>query len=183
MFPNTQSQPLFPLPQSPIVSIANRTSLAIVPWAATTLESSPKSAPQLPNPPPSPTCVESSSTAASTLPNNSFNDVMSQLMNQLVHEVDMMKSYQIMSNPSLTSISCALAQSAMKKNRTPVKEEKYEEYTAQSPLHQDVDRASAAWIILHQGIIGQPLSQYLGNLKPGTFVRLDDTTLQMILWI
>jgi len=64
---------------------------------------------------------------------------MSQLMNQLVYEVDMMKSYQITSNPSLTSIGCALAQSAMEKNPTPVEEEKYEEYTAQFPLHQDVD--------------------------------------------
>jgi len=79
---------------------------------------------------------------------------MSQLMNQLGHEIDIIKSYQIISNPSLTPISCALAQSAMEKNRTPVKEEKYEEYTAQSPLHQDVDRASAAWVILHRGIIG-----------------------------
>jgi hypothetical protein len=37
----------------------------------------------------------------------------------------------------------------MEKNCTPVEEEKYEEYTAQSPLHQDVDRESAAWIILY----------------------------------
>jgi len=74
---------------------------------------------------------------------------MSQLMNQLVHEVDMMKSYQITSNPSLTSISCALAQSAVEKNHTTAEEEKYEGYTVQSPLHQDVDQASAAWIVLH----------------------------------
>jgi len=177
MFPNTQTQPLFPLPRYPIVSIADRTSLAMVPRAASTLESSPNSAPQLPNPPPSPTCVESPSIAASSVPNNSFDDVMSQLMNQLGHEIDIMNSYQIITNPSLTPISCALAQSAMEKNRTPVEEEKYEEYTAQSPLHQDVDRASAAWVILHRGIIGRPLSQYSGNLKPGIFVRLDDTTL------
>src|SRR6202790_1241996 len=163
MFPNTQTQPLFPLPRSPIVSIADRTSLAMVPRAASTFESSPNSAPQLPNPPLSLTCVESPSTAASSVPNNSFNDVMNQLMNQLVHEVDMMKSYQITSNPLLTSISCALFKSAMEKNRTPVEEEKYEEYTAQSPLHQDVDRASAAWVILHRGIIGRPPSQYSGN--------------------
>jgi len=129
MFPNTQTQPLFPLPRSPIVSIADRTSLAMVPQAASTLESSPNSAPQLPNPPPSPTCVESPSTAASSVPNNSF-DVMNQLMNQLRHEIDIMKSYQIITNPSLTPISCALTQSAMEKNRTPVEEEKYEEYTA-----------------------------------------------------
>src|ERR1700676_3299415 len=88
-----------------------------------------------------------------------------------------MNSYQIITNPSLTPISCALAQSAMEKHYTPVEEERYEEYTAQSPLHQDVVRASAAWVILHQGIIGQPLSQYSGNLKPGTFICLDDTTL------
>ena len=149
MFPNTQNQPLFPLPRSPIVSIADRTSLAMVPRAASTFESSPNSAPRLPNPPPSPTCVESPNTAASSVPNNSFNDVMNQLMNQLGHEIDIMKSYKIISNPSLTPISCALAQSAMEKNRTPVEEEKYEEYTAQSPLHQDVDQASAAWVILH----------------------------------
>src|SRR6202790_3097973 len=62
------------------------------------LESSPNSAPQLPNPPPSPTCIESPSTAASSLPNNSFNDVMGQLMNQLGHEVDTMKFQQITSN-------------------------------------------------------------------------------------
>jgi hypothetical protein len=69
-------------------------------------------------------------------------------MNQLVHEVDMMKLYQIMSNPLLTSIGCALTQSAMERDCTPVEEEKYE-YTAQSLLHQDIDRASAAWDILH----------------------------------
>src|SRR5882762_3700782 len=102
---------------------------------------------QLINPPPSPTCVESHST--NTFPNNSFNDVMGQLMNQLGHEVDTMKFHQITSNPSLTSIGYALAQSAMEKNCTPVEEEKYEEYTAQSPLHQDVVRASATWVILH----------------------------------
>ena len=134
MFPNTQSQSLFLLPQYPITSITNCTSLAMVPWAATMQESSPKSAPQSPNQPPSLNCVQSPSTVISTLPNNSFNDVISQLMNQLVYEVDMMKSYQITSNPSLTSIGCALAQSAMEKNPTPVEEEKYEEYTAQFPL-------------------------------------------------
>src|ERR1700692_3204477 len=101
----------------------------MVPQAASTFESSPNSAPQLPNPPPSPTCVESPSTAASTLPNNSFDNVLHQLMNQLVHEVDMMKLYQIMSNPLLTSIGCALTQSAMERDCTPVEEEKYE-YTA-----------------------------------------------------
>src|SRR6202051_1296634 len=134
MFPNTQTHPLFPLPRYPIVSIADRTSLAMVPRAASTFESSPNSAPQLPNPPPSPTCVESSNTAASSVPNNSFDDIMNQLMNQLGHEIDIMKSYKIISNPSLTPISRALAQSAMEKNRTPVEEEKYEEYTAQSLL-------------------------------------------------
>jgi hypothetical protein len=149
MFPSTQTQPLFLLPRSPIVSIANRTSLAMVPQAASMLESSPNSAPQLPNPPPSLTCVESPSTATSSVPNNSFDDVMNQLMNQLRHEINIMKSYQIITNPSLTPISCALAQSAMEKNCTPVEEEKYEEYTAQSPLHQDIVRVSAAWVILH----------------------------------
>jgi hypothetical protein len=102
---------------------------------------------------------------------------MGQLMNQLGHEIDIMKFHQIMSNPSLTSIGCALAQSAMEKNRTPVEEEKYEEYTTQFLLHQDMVRASATWVILHQGIIGRPLSQYSGNLKPSTFVCLDDMTL------
>src|ERR1700692_4326436 len=131
MFPNTQTQPLFPPPRSPIVSIADRTSLSMVPWAASMLELSPNSAPQLPNPPLSPTCVESPSTATSSLPNNLFNDVMGQLMNQLGHEVDTMKFHQITSNPSLTSISYALAHAAMEKHRTPVKEERYEEYTAQ----------------------------------------------------
>src|ERR1700674_2430264 len=177
MFPNTQTQPLFPLPRSPIVSIADRTSLAMVPRAASTFELSPNSAPHLPNPPPSLTCVESPSTAASSVPNNSFDDIMNQLMNQLGHEIDIMKSYKIISNPSLTPISRALAQSAMEKNRTPVEEEKYEEYTAQSPLHQDVDRASATWVILHRGIIGRTPTQYSRNAKPGRFVRLDDTTL------
>jgi hypothetical protein len=76
---------------------------------------------QLINPPPSPTCVESHCTVTSTFPNNSFNDIMGQLMNQLGHEVDIMKCHQITSNPLLTSISYALAQSAMEKNRTPVK--------------------------------------------------------------
>jgi hypothetical protein len=110
----------------------------MVPRATAGLNLSPAMEYQLINPPPSPTCVKSHSTVTSTYPNNSFNDVMGQLMNQLRHEVDIMKFHQIASNPSLTSIGCALAQSAMEKNRTPVEEEKYEEYTAQSLLHQDI---------------------------------------------
>ena len=149
----------------------------MVPRATAGLNSSPAIESQLINPPPSPTCVKSHSTVTNTFPNNSFNDVMGQLMNQLEHEVDTMKFYQITSNPSLTSIGYALAQSAVEKHHTPVKEERYEEYTAQSPLHQDVVQASAAWVILHRGIIGQPLSQYSGNLKPGTFICLDNMTL------
>jgi len=149
----------------------------MVPRATAGLNSSPAMESQLINPPPSPTCVESHSTVTNTFPNNSFNDVMGQLMNQLGHEVDTMKFHQITSNFSLTSIGYALAQSAMEKHRTPVEEERYEEYTAQSPRHQDVVRAFATWVILHRGIIGCPLSQYSGNLKPGTFIRFDDTTL------
>jgi hypothetical protein len=49
---------------------------------------------------------------------------MGQLMNQLGHEVDTMKFHQITSNPSLTSIGYALAQSAMEKHCTPVEEKK-----------------------------------------------------------
>src|SRR6202051_50014 len=101
MFPNTQTQPLFPLPRSPIISITDCTSLTMVPRAASMLESSPNSAPQLPNPPPSPTCVKSPNTATSSVPNNSFDDIMNQLMNQLGHEIDIMKSYKIISNPLL----------------------------------------------------------------------------------
>src|ERR1700676_4566512 len=110
----------------------------MIPRATADLNSSPTKESQLINPPPSPTCVESHSTVTNTFPNNSFNDVMGQLMNQLGHEVDIMKFHQITSNPSLASISCVLAQSAMEKNCTLVKEEKYEEYTAQSLLHQDI---------------------------------------------
>ena len=134
----TYSQPTFELQQKPIALLPDRASLAMVPRATADLNSSPTMESQLINPPPSPTCVKSHSTVTSTFPNNSFNDVMGQLMNQLGHEVDIMKFHQITSNPSLTSIGYALAQSAMEKNHTPVEEEKYEEYTAQSPLHQDI---------------------------------------------
>src|SRR5882762_5337606 len=144
----TYSQPTFELPQKPIVPLADHASLAMVPRATADLNSSRAMESQLINPPPSPTCVESHSTITSTFPNNSFNDIMGQLMNQLVHEVDIMKFHQIMSNPLLTSIGYALAQSAMEKNHTPVEEEKYEEYTAQSLLHQDIVQASAA--VTHQ---------------------------------
>jgi len=102
----------------------------MVPRATADLNSSPAMESQLINPPPSPTCVEPHSTVTSTFPNNSFNDVMGQLMNQLGHEVNTMKFHQITSNPSLTSIGYALAQSAMEKHRTPVEEKKYEEYTS-----------------------------------------------------
>jgi len=64
----------------------------------------------------------------------------------------------------------------MEKNRTPVKEEKYEEYTAQSHFIK-MWSSIRCLVILHRGIIGWPLSQYSGNLKPRTFVCLDDTTL------
>jgi len=100
----TYSQPTFELPWKPIVLLADRASLAMVPRATAGLNSSPAMESQLINPPPSPTCVESHSTVTNTFPNNSFNDVMGQLMNQLGHEVDTMKFHQITSNPSLTSI-------------------------------------------------------------------------------
>jgi len=49
MFPNTQTQPLFPLPNLQLYLSPIETSLAMVSWAASMLESSPNSAPQLPN--------------------------------------------------------------------------------------------------------------------------------------
>ena len=110
----------------------------MVPRATADLNSSPAKESQLIDPPPSPTCVKSHSTVTSTIPNNLFNDVLGQLMDQLGHEVDTTKFHQITSNPLLICISYVLAQSAMEKNCTPVEEEKYEEYTAQSLLHQDV---------------------------------------------
>jgi len=54
---------------------------------------------------------------------------MNQLMDQLVREVDLMSSYKIITNPALTPIGRALAQSALENNRIPVGEERYADYT------------------------------------------------------
>ena len=94
-------------------------------------------------------------------------------MDQLIHEVDLMSSY------ALTPVGHALTQSALKNNCIPVKEERYADYTVQSPLHQEVDHASAAWVILHQGILGRPSSQYPEKLRQGSFLCLDDMSLTM----
>ena len=74
---------------------------------------------------------------------------MNQLMGQLVHEVNLMSLYEVITNHALTPIGCALAQSALENNCIPVGEGRYADYTVQSPLHQEVDCASAAWVILH----------------------------------
>jgi len=42
-----------------------------------------------------------------------------------------------------------------------------------------VDRASAAWVILHRGILGRPSSPNPEKLRQGLFLRLDDTSLAM----
>jgi len=48
-----------------------------------------------------------------------------------------MTSYEVMTNPTLTPVSHALTQSALKNNHIPVREGRYAEYTVQSPLHLD----------------------------------------------
>jgi hypothetical protein len=127
----------------------------MVPRATTGLNSSPAVESQLINPPPSPTRIDSPDNAMSTPSNNSSDDIMNQLMDQLVREVDLMSSYEIITNPTLTPVGHALAQSALENNHIPVEEGRYADYTVQSPLHQEVDRASAAWVILHQGILSR----------------------------
>jgi hypothetical protein len=145
----TYSQPTFELPCKPIVSLADRTSLAIVPRATAGLNLSPTVESQLINPPPSPTRIDSPDNAMSTPSIDSSDDIMNQLMDQLIHKVDLMGSYKVITNPTLTPVSRALAQSALENNCIPVGEGRYADYTVQSPLHQEVDRASAAWVILH----------------------------------
>jgi len=57
--------------------------------------------------------------------------------------------YEVIINPALASVSRALTQSALQNNYIPVEEGRYADYTVQFPLYQEVDRASAAWVILH----------------------------------
>jgi hypothetical protein len=86
----------------------------MVPRATAGLNSSPAVESQLINPPPSPTRIDSPDNAMSTLSNDSSNDIMNQLMDQLVHEV--------ITNPALTPVGHALAQSALENNCIPVGE-------------------------------------------------------------
>ena len=174
----TYSQPTFELPQKPIVLLADHASLAMVPRATAGLNSSPAMESQLINPPPSPTRVDSPDNPMSTPSNDSSDDIMNQLMDQLVHKVNLMSSYEVITNPALTSVGCGLTQSALTNNCIPV-EGRYADYTVQSPLHQEVDCASAAWVILHQGILGRLSSPNPEKLRQGLFLCLDDTSLAM----
>jgi hypothetical protein len=121
----------------------------MVPRATAGLNSFPTVESQLINPPPSPNCIDSPDNAMSTPSFDSSYDIMNQLMGQLIHEVNLMSLYEVITNHALTPIGCALAQSALKNNCIPVGEGRYADYTVQSPLHQEVDCASAAWVILH----------------------------------
>src|ERR1700692_12031 len=118
----TYSQPTFELPRKPIVSLADRTSLAMVPRAIAGLNSSPTVKSQLINPPPSPIHIDSPDNAMSTPSNNSSDDFMNQLMDQLIHKVNLMSSYGVMTNPALTPVGCAPTQSASENNCIPVEE-------------------------------------------------------------
>ena len=60
-----------------------------------------------------------------------------------------MSTYEVITNPTLRPVSHALAQSALENNHIPVGEGRYADYTVQSPLHQEMDCASAAWVVLH----------------------------------
>src|SRR5882762_5014859 len=128
----------------------------MVPRATAGLNSLPAVESQLINPPPSPTHIDSPDNAMSTPSNNSSDDFMNQLMDQLIHKVNLMSSYGVMTNPALTPVGCALAQSTLENNCIPVEEGRYSDYTVQSLLHQKVDHASAAWVILHRGILDRP---------------------------
>jgi len=109
----TYSQPTFELPRKPIVSLVDRASLTMVPRATAGLNSSPTVKSQLTNPPPSPTHIDSPDNAMSTPSNDSSGDFMNQLMDQLVHEVNLMSSYEVMTNSTLSPVGRALAQSAL----------------------------------------------------------------------
>src|SRR5882762_3051764 len=85
----------------------------MVPRATAGLNSLPAVESQLINPPPSPTHIDSPDNAMSTPSNDSSDDIMNQLMDQLVHEVNLMSSYEVITNPALTSVGCALTQSAL----------------------------------------------------------------------
>jgi len=88
----------------------------------------------------------------------------------------MMKLYQIMSNPLLTSIGCALTQSAMERDCTPVEEEKYE-YTAHPRFIKTLIKHLLLGSFFIEELLVDHLLQYSGNLKPGTFIHLDNMTL------
>ena len=77
----------------------------------------------LPNPPPSP--IQDSLEVPVEDPVNNFT---SQLMEQLTREVSLRKSTY--------GLAQALGESAVQNGHTFITEEKYEDYTAQSPFHQ-----------------------------------------------
>jgi hypothetical protein len=101
------SQPTFEPPRMLIISLANHASLMMVPRAVAIFNSSPTVKLKLLNPPLSPTHTDSPKSTVTTLSNDSSDDIVNQLMKQLIHEVNLLSSYEVMTNPTLTPVNHA----------------------------------------------------------------------------
>jgi len=120
----------------------------------------------LPNPPPSP--IQDSLEVPVVDPVNNFT---SQLMEQLTCEVSLRESTY--------GLVQALAESAVRNGHTFITEEKYEDYTAQSPFHQAENCRTAAWVVLYQGTLGRPPFHERDMLSLRSRIHLFDTALAL----
>src|SRR5882762_10782805 len=182
------SNSTFALPHQPIVSITDHTSLTLVPDAKDTVNlslnhlpvtSSPTSTTLPDSPPlnPPPSAIIPVDCAADMLPNNLINDIASQLTKQFTHNVSILEANNTISGLSI--INDTLLKLANQHNHTFIFDEFYQDFTAQSPVHQGIDQVSAAWIILHHGTLGRVHLSGREELGSGSFVRLFDTSLAM----
>jgi hypothetical protein len=98
----------------------------------------------LPNPPPSP--IQDSLEVPVKDPVNNFT---SQLTEQLTREVSLQESTY--------GLAQALVESAVRNGHTFITEEKYEDYTAQSPFHQAENCWTPAWVVVTDNILSVTL--------------------------
>ena len=118
------------------------------------------------NPPPFP--IIPVDCAADMLVDNLINDIARQLTKQLTHDVSILEANNTISGLSL--INDTLLKSANQHNHTFIFNEFYRDFTAQSPVHWGIDQVSAAWIILHRGMLGRAHLSGREELGSGSFV-------------
>jgi len=84
----------------------------------------------------------STNCAGDMVPKNLINNIANKLMKQLTHDVSSRETNSTI--PELSLINNALLKLANQHNQSIIFDEFYEDYTAQSPVHQGIDQVSTA---------------------------------------